>query len=216
MRLPSRWLRLTLVGVAVVAATGGTAVALAGRGGTRVDVAETAGTRAGSTTGHVSRPTWTQAPVPTTWSAGAATTAPPPTTAATVATTVPPPTTTPTTSPPRATTTAVPVVARLQIAPSVARFPSLPPPYWPMPIVRVTVTDSGGTAIRSVVVHPVGVYSVPSSTCAALQPGQSCTADVQFCPNSPGTYTNTLVVTGQDALRGSTVEATITLEGTAT
>ena len=85
-----------------------------------------------------------------------------------------------------------------------------------MPIVRVTVTNTGGVAARSVVVHPVGVYSVPSSTCATLMPGQSCVAEVQFCPSSPNHYLNTLMVTGEDADTGSALHASVALVGTAT
>ena len=85
-----------------------------------------------------------------------------------------------------------------------------------MPIVAVTITNNGAVTVRSVVVHPVGVYSVPSSSCASLNPGQSCTAQVQFCPSSPGHYVNTLVVTGQNAVTGSPMSTGITLDGTAT
>jgi hypothetical protein len=84
-----------------------------------------------------------------------------------------------------------------------------------MPIVPVTVTNSGGVAIRAIVVHPVGVYSVPSSSCTELMPGQSCVAKVQFCPRSPGQYLNTLVITGTDAT-GTPMQTSITLHGTAT
>jgi predicted lipoprotein with Yx(FWY)xxD motif len=107
--------------------------------------------------------------------------------------------------------------ASLNITPSPATFPSTPPPYSPMPIVSVTINDTSGHAISSIVVNPVGVYSVPSSTCTTtLMPGQSCTAQVQFCPSSPGNYVNTLVVTGRDVVTGSPLEASITLDGTAT
>jgi hypothetical protein len=85
-----------------------------------------------------------------------------------------------------------------------------------MPTVVVTITNAGGAAAVAIVVHPVGVYSVPSTTCTTLQPGQSCTADVQFCPTSPNHYVNTLVVTAQDAGTGSPLSATTTLDGIAT
>ena len=84
-----------------------------------------------------------------------------------------------------------------------------------MPIVRVTITNTGGVAVRSIVVSPVGVYSVPLSTCTTLMPGQSCVANVQFCPTSPNHYLDTLLVTGQDAVTGSPLHASITLDGTA-
>ena len=109
--------------------------------------------------------------------------------------------------------------ASLSVRPSPATFPSTPPPYSPMPIVQVTVTNTGGRAARSLAVNGVGVYSVPSNACAtvgALSPGQSCVADVQFCPTSPGHYLNTLVVTGQDAVSGSPLQTATTLDGTAT
>jgi len=86
-----------------------------------------------------------------------------------------------------------------------------------MPIVRITITNTGGVALSSIVVHPVGVYSIPSNTCTTtLMPGQSCGAQVQFCPTSPGHYLDGLSVTGQDAVTGSSLQASITLEGTAT
>jgi hypothetical protein len=85
-----------------------------------------------------------------------------------------------------------------------------------MPIVLVTITNTGGVAVRSVVVHPVGVYSVPSSSCTTLMPGQSCVAHVQFCPTSPNHYLDTLMVTGEDAISGSPLHASIELNGTAT
>ena len=129
--------------------------------------------------------------------------------------TTPPATRPPTTAAPT-TTPAVVTAASLQVQPATANFPSTPPPYWPMPIVHVTVTNTGRVTARDVVVHPVGVYSVPSSTCATLAPGQSCVAEVQFCPTSPSHYLNTLMVTGQDADTGSSLRASITLNGTAT
>ena len=163
----------------------------------------------------------------------ATTLAPVSTTTATVATTVPsaatspsghlPPPTQPTdppaTSPPTSvtpTTTPIATTASLGVTPSPAAFPSTPPPYSPMPIVVVTITNTGAAAVNSIVVHPVGVYSVPSNTCTTLLPGQSCVADVQFCPTSPNHYLNTLTVTGQNAATGSPVSASITLDGTAT
>jgi hypothetical protein len=85
-----------------------------------------------------------------------------------------------------------------------------------MPIVHVTITNAGGVAVSSVVVHPVGVYSVPSSSCTNLAPGQSCGADIQFCPSAQGHYVSALSVTGQDAVTRSPVQVSATLDGTAT
>jgi hypothetical protein len=86
-----------------------------------------------------------------------------------------------------------------------------------MPIVPVTITNTGGVAVNSLVVHPVGVYSIPSNSCTTtLMPGQSCAAQVQFCPSSPGHYLNSLLVTGRDAVTGSDVQVSVTLDGTAT
>ena len=114
-------------------------------------------------------------------------------------------------------TVPVTTTAGFNVSPSPASFPTLPPPYWPMPIVPVTVTNNGADAVSSIVVNPVGVYSIPSNSCTTtLMPGQSCTAQVQFCPTSPGNYTDTLLVTGQDVVTGSPVQATTTLDGTAT
>ena len=145
--------------------------------------------------------------------------------AAVAPTTRPPPTTTPPTTarpapqpisaPPRPATT-VGAVVGWAATPSTARFPTTPPPYWPMPIENVTVTNTGGVTIRSVVVHPVGVYSVPSSSCSMLQPGQRCVAQVQFCPTSSGHYVNTMLVTGDDAATGAALQTSVVLDGTAT
>jgi hypothetical protein len=86
-----------------------------------------------------------------------------------------------------------------------------------MPIVNVTITNTGGVAVSSIVVHPVGVYSVPSNTCTTtLMPRQSCGAQVQFCPSSPGHDVDTLLVTGRAAVTGSPVQSSITLDGIAT
>lgn len=151
----------------------------------------------------------------TTTTSTVATTSPPATT--TTARSVPPSTTSPPMAPPTSappTTTVVP--AHLQITPGSASFPSTPPPYWPMPIVHVTVTNTGASTVDSVVVHPVGVYSVPTSTCSSLAPGASCGADVQFCPTSPGSYVNTLLVTGDDTASGTPLDQSITLDGMAT
>ena len=106
--------------------------------------------------------------------------------------------------------------ARLHVSPSPARFPSTPPPYWPMPIVKVTITNTGNTTIKSITVHPVSVYSVPSTTCTTLHPGQHCVARIQFCPTSPNHYVDTLTITGKNALTGSPVRVRGTLDGTAT
>jgi hypothetical protein len=106
--------------------------------------------------------------------------------------------------------------ASLRLSPSPAKFPSTPPPYWPMPIVKVTITNSGTATVSSIVVHPVSVYSVPSNTCTTLTPGQHCVASIQFCPTSPNHYLDTLAVTGKNAVTGSSSRATVTLDGTAT
>ena len=106
--------------------------------------------------------------------------------------------------------------ARLHVSPSPAKFPSTPPPYWPMPIVKVTITNTGNATVKSIIVHPVSVYSVPSTTCTTLHPGQHCVARIQFCPTSPNHYVDTLTITGKNARTGSGVRARITLEGTAT
>jgi hypothetical protein len=104
----------------------------------------------------------------------------------------------------------------LNITPSPAAFPSIPPPYSPMPIVTVTITNTSGVTVSSIVVHPVGVYSVPSSTCTTLMSGQSCVADVQFCPSSAGHYLDALLVTGQNAVTELPIQDSIILDGTAT
>src|SRR5215471_11861600 len=54
--------------------------------------------------------------------------------------------------------------ASLSVSPNPANFPnSSQAASFPMPNVVVTVTNTGGHTAGSVVVHPVGVYSVPSS-----------------------------------------------------
>jgi hypothetical protein len=84
-----------------------------------------------------------------------------------------------------------------------------------MPTVTITVTNTGGHTAQSVVVNPVDVYSVPSSNCSTLAPGQSCTASVQFCPTHTGQYDFPLSVTGQDGTTGSPLQAGTMLIGTA-
>ena len=195
------------VGFVALGMVGVTVSALVGRSSSRVVVSTKRATVATT--------------VPTVTTPQATTVYVPPTTAQTTPpATSPPATNPPATSPPtRAaskTTATVAATARLLGNPSTAKFPSTPPPYWPMPIVHVTVTNTGGVTVRSVVVHPVGVYSVPSSSCTTLTPGQSCDAQVQFCPTSPGRYLNVLSVTGQNAISGTPLQASITLDGTAT
>ena len=209
---------IALVALAVV---GVTDAALAGHDSDRVVAAPAAAPRPPAPAAPASGTYITLWAAPRT-TVAISTTAPWTTSPPTAARYVPPPpapTTPPAThSPARPAPQPAPVLtaANLQIAPAQANFPSLPPPYWPMPIVAVTITNTTGVTVRSVVVHPVGVYSVPSSTCATLAPGQSCVAKVQFCPTSPNHYLDTLVVTGQDAATGSPVHASITLNGTAT
>jgi hypothetical protein len=207
-----------------------TALASSGHATSRLVASTAAAQHPADPTAHASDATTTRPhatttavkPVSTTVVA-VATTAPSTTTSPSTTRYVPPPTeptappaTRPPTSAAPKTTTAVATTASLQIEPSMAKFPSTPPPYWPMPIVLVTITNTGSVAARSVVVHPVGVYSVPSSTCATLTPGQSCVAKVQFCPTSPNHYLDTLMVTGQNAVTGSPLHASIALDGTAT
>jgi hypothetical protein len=107
-------------------------------------------------------------------------------------------------------------VAGLHISPSPARFPGTPSPYWPMPIVKVTITNNGRATVKPIVVHPISVYSVPSNNCSTLAPRRHCVANIQFCPTSPGHYVDTLAVTGKNATTGARVRATVTLTGTAT
>jgi hypothetical protein len=112
-----------------------------------------------------------------------------------------------------------PAPASLTVGPSLVTFPNsvgtgLPPSY-PMPTMPVIVTNNGGHTAVSVSVHGVEVYSVPSSTCTTLAPGQSCMATIQFCPTTAGPDTQTLIVTGQDAVTGAHLQVTTTLTGTA-
>ena len=106
--------------------------------------------------------------------------------------------------------------AALSVSPNPAGFPTLGAPYDPMPQDTITVTNTGGHAAQNVVVNGVGVYSIPSSTCSTLAPGQSCQAQVQFCPWTGGTYDNVLTVTAQDATTGAPLVGTTQLLGRAT
>lgn len=208
-----RLVSIVVLACAVVVVMGVSAAALVGQKTARVVASTTLVKRGADSTTY---PTKTTVDSISTTTVGATTTVPTTTTAARAVpppTTTPPVTSTPTTQAPPTTEAAT---ASLRISPSMADFPQTPPPYWPMPIVHVTITNTGGAAVSSIVVHPVGVYSVPSNTCANLAPGQSCGADVQFCPTSPGHYVNALSVTGQVAVTKSPLQASATLDGTAT
>lgn len=213
---PGRRLVVVVTCVLVVlGVVGVNAWAFAGHDTPRGVAAPAAAVHPADPTAHASKPTTTVEPVSTTVVATVpvTTTIPPRYVPPTTEATTPPATAPPTTAAPATTVATV----SLHITPSTAAFPSTPPPYWPMPIVAVTVTNTGGVAVSSLVVHPVGVYSVPSNTCTTtLAPGQSCGAQVQFCPSSPGHYVETLLVTGQDAATGSPLQSSITLDGTAT
>jgi len=111
---------------------------------------------------------------------------------------------------------APPGPASLSVGPNPAGFPTLGPPYNPMPKDTVTVTNTGGHTAIDVMVNGVGVYSVPSSNCSTLAPGASCQAQIQFCPSTSGTYDNTLTVTGTDATTGASLQGTTQLMGNAT
>jgi hypothetical protein len=111
---------------------------------------------------------------------------------------------------------APPGPASLSVSPNPAGFPTLGPPYNPMPQDTVTVTNTGGHTATNVVVNGIDVYSVPSSTCATLAPGASCQAQIQFCPSHGGSYNETLAVTGNDATTGAPIQGTTQLLGQAT
>jgi len=106
--------------------------------------------------------------------------------------------------------------ASLSVSPNPAGYAPLPPPYNPMPQDLITVTNTGGHTATNVLVHGVGVYSVPSSTCSTLAPGATCQAEIQFCPSTSGTYNTTLTVTGTDTSTGASIEGTTQLVGSAT
>ena len=207
-----RLVPIVVLAGAVVLVMGVSAAALAGHKAPRVVASTTLAKRGADSTTYRTK---TSVDSISTTTVGATTTVPPITTTIHV---VPPTSTVPVTSTPttQAPPTTEAATANLRISPPVADFPSTPPPYWPMPIVHVTITNTGGAAVSFIVVHPVGVYSVPSNTCANLAPGQSCGADVQFCPTSPGHYVNVLSVTGQGAITNSPLQASATLDGTAT
>ena len=111
---------------------------------------------------------------------------------------------------------APPGPASLSVSPNPATFPTLGPPYNPMPQDTVTVTNTGGHTATNVVVNGVSVYSVPSSNCSSLAPGASCQAQIQFCPSTGGTYDLTLTVTGTDASTGTPLQGTTQLVASAT
>ncbi|HSO97216.1 MAG TPA: CARDB domain-containing protein [Acidimicrobiia bacterium] len=108
--------------------------------------------------------------------------------------------------------------ASLSVIPSpTVNFPnSSQASHFPMPQIQVTVTNTGGHTATNVVVHGVNEYSVPSSTCSTLAPGQSCTAMVQFCPGAQGQYTYPLIVTGRDASTNAPLSVSTIVTGTAT
>jgi hypothetical protein len=86
-----------------------------------------------------------------------------------------------------------------------------------MPIITVTVTNSGGQAVQLLSeTASNGIYSMPTNTCAgaSLAPGQSCHIDLQYCPSSTGTVSATLTVTGTSG--GASVSSTVNVTGTAT
>jgi hypothetical protein len=86
-----------------------------------------------------------------------------------------------------------------------------------MPIITVTVTNTGGQAVNLVSeTSSSGIFSMPANTCssASLAPGQSCGINLQYCPNAPGTSTSTLTVSGTTGTLP--VSATADVTGTAT
>jgi hypothetical protein len=102
----------------------------------------------------------------------------------------------------------------LSVGPNPVSFPdSSQAAGFPMPSQVVTVTNTTGHPVGSVVVHPVGIYSIPSSNCSSLAAGQSCTATVLFCPNAVTSYNLQLSVTGQDMTTGGAVSGTTNLQG---
>jgi hypothetical protein len=86
-----------------------------------------------------------------------------------------------------------------------------------MPIITVTVTNTGGQAVNLVSETSTnGIFSMPANTCssASLAPGQSCGINLQYCPNAPGTATSTLTLAGMTGTLP--VSATANVTGTAT
>jgi hypothetical protein len=86
-----------------------------------------------------------------------------------------------------------------------------------MPIITVTVTNTGGQAVSLVSeTSSNGIFSMPANTCssASLAPGQSCGINLQYCPNAPGTSTSALTVAGTTGT--VPVSATANVTGTAT
>jgi hypothetical protein len=86
-----------------------------------------------------------------------------------------------------------------------------------MPIINVTVTNSGSQTVHLVSEHSSnGIFSLPVNTCStnSLAPGASCLIEVQYCPNAPGTSTSTLTVNG--TIGTTPVSASASITGTAT
>jgi hypothetical protein len=86
-----------------------------------------------------------------------------------------------------------------------------------MPIITVTVTNTGGQTVNLVSeTSSNGIFSMPANTCssASLSPGQSCAINLQYCPNAPGTSTSTLTAAGTTGTLP--VSATANVTGTAT
>jgi hypothetical protein len=86
-----------------------------------------------------------------------------------------------------------------------------------MPIITVTVTNTGGQTVQlASETSSNGIFSMPANTCssASLAPGQGCGINLQYCPNAPGTATSTLTITGTTGTLP--VSATANVTGTAT
>jgi hypothetical protein len=82
-----------------------------------------------------------------------------------------------------------------------------------MPIVTVSVTNTGGQTVRLLSeTSSNAIFSLPADTCSgsSLAPGRSCAIDLQFCPSAPGTANSTLTVTGMTGTINVSVTANVT------
>jgi hypothetical protein len=90
-----------------------------------------------------------------------------------------------------------PSPGQLKLSPAALDYGTHPPANLlgaNMPIITVTVINTGGQSVRLVSeTSSNGIFSMPANPCssASLAPGQSCGINLQYCPNAPGTSAST-------------------------
>jgi len=98
------------------------------------------------------------------------------------------------------------VGAAIQVAPTAIIFATTAPNAISSP-TTVTVTNTGISAsLSNLALAVTAGFQIVSNTCpAALAPGLSCTAGVEFAPTSAGAQTGTLTVTSSAVATGASV-----------